>query len=284
MNDFALDDGELNGQPEVWLITESQAPLSLSLSGGVSKARFIQSVAAMNVASSFNAKLRIGLKSAAEHGITLSAWLPPSVRKCLSSSVVEQVESSGAMLRQAMLGGLSDFGVDLSVVIKVFGVPRCLFQLQVSAQAQARVSHSRQLDGKQARAYLSGRSFERVTKATMLESRVQQWLHSLGILRRDSYSSAGTASIQIYGAGELREGAKINLEGEASVFVEVYSRGILGGIRYRYLESDAAMQIISSWSPVGHPVPPDVYIPAQQERVLFVDRDDRVIVVPTEVA
>lgn len=264
MNDFALDDGELNGQPEVWLITES--------------------VAAMNVASSFNAKLRIGLKSAAEHGITLSAWLPPSVRKCLSSSVVEQVESSGAMLRQAMLGGLSDFGVDLSVVIKVFGVPRCLFQLQVSAQAQARVSHSRQLDGKQARAYLSGRSFERVTKATMLESRVQQWLHSLGILRRDSYSSAGTASIQIYGAGELREGAKINLEGEASVFVEVYSRGILGGIRYRYLESDAAMQIISSWSPVGHPVPPDVYIPAQQERVLFVDRDDRVIVVPAEVA
>ena len=188
------------------------------------------------------------------------------------------------MLRQAMLGGLSDFDVDLSGDIKVFGVPRCLFQLQVSAQAQASVSHSMQLDGKQARVYLSGQSFERVTQATMLESMVQQWLHSLGSLRRDSYSSAGTASIQISGAGELREGAKINLDGEASVFVEVYSRGILGGIRYRYLESDAAMQIISSWSPVGHPVPPDVYIPAQQERVLFVDRDDRVIVVPTEVS
>lgn len=180
MNDFALDDGELNGQPEVWLITESPAPFSLSLSGGA--------------------------------------------------------------LRQAMI------------------------------------------DGKQARVYLSCQSFERATKATMLESMVQQWLHSLGRLRRDSYSSSGRATIQISGAGELRDGAKIYLEGKASVFVEVYSRGILGGIRYRYLESDAAMQIISSWSPVGHQVPPDVYIPAQQERVLFVDRDNRVIVVPTEVS
>ena len=264
MNDFAIDGGELNGQPEVWLITESPAPLSLSLSGGVNKARFIQSVAATNVASSFNANLRIGLKSATGYRISLSALLPPSVRKYLSSSAVKRVESSGGVLRHAKIGGLSGFDVD--------------------AQAKAGVSHSRQLDGKQARVYLSGQSFERVTKATMLESLVQQWLHSLGGLRRDSYSSAGTAIIQISGAGELRDGAKINLEGEASVFVEVYSRGILGGLRYRYLESDAAMQIISSWSPVGHPVPPDVYIPAQQERVLFVDRDDRVIVVPTEVA
>lgn len=280
MNDFALDDGELNGQPEVWLITESPAPLSLSLSGGVNKARFIQSVAAMNVASSFNAKLRIGLKSAAGYGITLSAWLPPSVRKCLSSSAVEQVGSSGAMLRQAMLGGLSDFDIDLSGDIKVFGDLRCLFQLQVSAQAQARVSHSRQLDGKQALVYLSGQSFERATKATMLESLVQQWLHSLGGLRRDSYSSAGTAIIQISGAGELRDGAKINLEGEASVFVEVYSRGTLGRIRYRYLTGDAAINMLSSWSPTGHPEQPDFYIPAQDERVLFATRDDRTLEVP----
>ena len=364
MNDFAIDGGELNGQPEVWLITESPAPLSMSLSGGVNKARFIQSVAATNVASSFNANLRIGLKSATGYRISLSALLPPSVRKFLSSSAVKRVESSGvvlrhakigglsgfdvdssggvlrramlgglsgldvdmsgallrqtkiggmsgfdidtaggvlrqakiggasgfvvdasgSMLRKAMLVGMSDLEVDMTGAIKLFVAPRGLFQLQVSAQAQAGVSHSRQLDGKQARVYLSGQSFERVTQATMLESLVQQWLHSLGSLKRDSYSSAGTASIQITGAGELREGAKINLEGEASVFVEVYSRGILGGIRYRYLESDAAMQIISSWRPVGHPVPPDVYIPAQQERVLFVDRDDRVIVVPAEVA
>ena len=222
MNDFALDDGELNGQPEVWLITESPAPFSLSLSGGA--------------------------------------------------------------LRQAMLGGMSDFDFDMSGAIKMFVATRGLFQLQVSTQAQAVVSQSRQIDGKQARVYLSCQSFERATKATMLESMVQQWLHSLGRLRRDSYSSSGRATIQISGAGELRDGAKIYLEGEASVFVEVYSRGILGGIRYRYLESDAAMRVISSWNPVGHPVPPDVYIPAQQERVLFVDRDDRVIVVPTEVA
>ena len=318
----------------------------------------------MNVASSFNANLRIGLKSATGYGVTLSAWLPPSVRKFLSSSAVTRVKSSGMVLRRAklgglsgfvvdssgsmlrkamlggmsdfdvvlsgailrqakigglydldldlsgdalrqamlgglsglglgmsgdvlrhaMLGGMSDFGVNMSGAIKLFVAPRGLFQLQVSAQAQAGVSHSRQLDGKQARVYLSGQSFERVTKATMLESLVQQWLHSLGGLRRDSYSSTGTAIIQISGAGELRDGAKINLEGEASVFVEVYSRGILGGIRYRYLESDAAMQIISAWNPVGHPVSPDVYIKAQQERVLFVDRDDRVIVVPTEVS
>ena len=444
MNDFAIDDGELNGQPEVWLTTESPAPLSLSLSGGVNKARFIQSVAATNVASSFNANLRIGLKSATGYRISLSALLPPSVRKRLSSSAVTRVQSSGMVLRRAklgglsgfvvdssggvlrramlgglsdldvdmtgamlcqtrlggmscfdidtaggvlrqakiggasgfvvdasgsmlrkamlvgmsdlevdmtgsmlrkamlggmsdfdvvlsgailrqakigglsdldldlsgdalrqamlgglsglglgmsgdvlrhaMLGGMSDFGVNMSGAIKLFVAPRGLFQLQVSAQAQAGVSHSRQLDGKQARVYLSGQSFERATKATMLESLAQQWLHSLGGLRRDSYSSAGTAIIQISGAGELRDGAKIYLEGEASVFVEVYSRGILGGVRYRYLESDAAMQIISSWNPVGHPVSPDVYIKAQQERVLFVDRDDRVIVVPTEVS
>ena len=284
MNDFAIDDGELNGQPEVWLTTESPAKFSLSLSGGVNKARFIQSVAATNVASSFNANLRIGLKSATGYRISLSALLPPSVRKYLSISAVKRVESSGGVLRHAKIGGLSGFDVDSSGGVLRHAKIGGLSGFDVDAQAKAGVSNSRQLDGKQARVCLSGQSFERVTKATMLESRVQQWLHSLGILRRDSYSSAGTASIQIYGAGELRDGAKINIEGEASVFVEVYSRGILGGIRYRYLESDAAMQIISSWSPVGHPVPPDVYIPAQQERVLFVDRDDRVIVVPAEVA
>ena len=364
MNDFALDGGELNGQPEVWLITESPAAVSLSLSGGVNKARSVEALASVNLAPSFNASIRIGLKSAAGGDITLSAWMPPSVRKCLSSSAAKRVEFSGAalrrakigglsvfdvdtsggalrqakigglsgfdvelsgaallqakigglsgfdvelsggalrramlgglsgfdvelsgdVLRRAMLGGLSGFDVDMSGGVNMFVATRGLSQLQVSAQTQAVVSHSRQLDGRQARVYLSGQSFERVTQATMLESLVQQWLHSLGSLQRDSYSSAGTAIIQISGTGELRDGAKINLEGEASVFVEVYSRGVLGGIRYRYLSAEAVMQILSAWNPVGHPVQPDVYTPAQEERLLFVDRDDRVISVPSEVA
>jgi hypothetical protein len=284
MNDFALDGGELNGQPEVWLITESPAAVSLSLSGGVNKARFVEALASVNLASSFKSAIRVGIGSADGYGITLSAWLPPSVRKGIASASAARVDASAALLRQAMAGGLSSVSIDLDGDIKVFGDPRCLLQLKLASHADARVSHARHIKCRQAMICLSSESFERVTPATMLESRVQHWLHSFGRIRRDSYSSTGKAEIKISGDGEARKGAKVNIEGSASVFVEVYSRGVLGGIRYRYLSAEAAMQILIAWNPVGHPVQPDVYIPAQEERLLFVDRDDRVISVPSEVA
>ena len=199
MNDFALDDGELNGQSEVWLDTESTAQAVLALSGGVNKARFVESTTKVQFSSSIKPAIRVGLKSAS--GVLINA-----------------------------------------------------------------------------------ESHEDVRLAAMLESKVQHWLHSIGELRLDSYSSTGVATVELKGSGSIRAGAKIKLDGTASVFIELYSRGALGGIRYRYLSGESAINILSSWSPTGHPEQPDFYIPAQDERVLFATRDDRTLEVPMEVA
>lgn len=284
MNDFALNDGELDGQQEVWLDVDSPSQFSLSLTGDFNKARFIQSLASVQFSSSLKAAIRVGLQSASGYGLTVSAWLPPSVRKELAGGASERVQASGEVLRQAKLNGLSEVDLLLSGDIKAFGLPRCLFELKIEAQAEARISRSVQVDCVPAKIFVDAESAERVTPATMIESRVQHWLHALGSLKRDSYSSTGTARVQIVGSGDLGKGAKVKLEGTASVFVELYSRGILGGIRYRYLSGEAALSLLSSWSPTGHPQQPDFYIPAQDERVLYAIRDDRTLVVPREVA
>ena len=284
MNDFALNDGELDGQPEVWLATESAAQASITLAGGVNKARFVESLASMQMSTSLKLAVMAGLQSAAGHSLSASAWMPPSVRKYLDGLAAERLEGDGVLLRRAMVYGLSDVELLLDGDIRFFGPPRALFKLEVSASADARVSKSVQLDCRTASVILCAESMERVTPATMLESRATQWLHTIGALRRDSYSPSGIAQIAIESTGEIRTGGKVKIDGTASVFIELYSRGILGGIRYRYLSGEAALSLLSSWSPEGHPEQPDFYIPAQDERVLFATRDDRTLEVPMEVA
>ena len=284
MNDFALDDGELNGQSEVWLDTESTAQAVLSLSGGVSKARFVESTTQIQFSSNLKAAIRVGLKSAADYGLTVSAWLPPSVRKGLSGGAQEQIAGSAELLRQTKLSGLSEIELILNGGIRSLGLERTIFELTIDASAEARVSKSVQGSPSPACVFINAESHEDVRLATMLESKVQHWLHSIGVLRRDSYSSTGVATVELKGSGSIRTGAKVKLDGTASVFIELYSRGTLCGIRYRYLTGDAAINMLSSWSPTGHPEQPDFYIPAQDERVLFATRDDRMLEVPREVA
>ena len=131
MNDFALNDGELDGQPEIWLDVDSPSQFSLSLSGDFNKARFIQSLASVQLSSSLKAAIRVGLQSAAGYGLTVSAWLPPSVRKELAGGASERVQASGEVLRQAKLNGLSEVDLLLSGDITAFGLPRCLFELKI---------------------------------------------------------------------------------------------------------------------------------------------------------
>ena len=284
MNDFALDDGELNGQSEVWLDTESTAQAVLSLSGGVSKARFVESTTQIQFSSNLKAAIIVCLKSAADYGLTVSAWLPPSVRKGLSGGAQEQIDGSAELLRQAKLNWLAEIELILNGGIRSLGLERTIFELTIDASAEAIVSKSVQGFPSPACLFINAESHEDVRLATMLESKVQHWLHSIGVLRRDSYSSTGVATVELKGSGSIRTGAKVKLDGTASVFIELYSRGTLGGIRYRYLTGDAAINMLSSWSPTGHPEQPDFYIPAQDELVLFATRDDRMLDVSREVA
>ena len=284
MNDFALDDGELNGQPEVWLDTESTAQAVLALSGGVSKARFVESTTQIQFSSILKAAIGVGLKSAAGYGLTVSAWLPPSVRKGLAGGAQEQIAGSAEPLRHAKLNGISEIELILNGGIRSLGLVRTIFELTIDASAEARVAKSVQGSPYPAGVFINAESHEDVRLAAMLESKVQHWLHSIGELRLDSYSSTGVATVELKGSGSIRTGAKVKLDGTASVFIELYSRGTLGGIRYRYLTGDAAINMLSSWSPTGHPEQPDFYIPAQDERVLFATRDDRMLEVPREVA
>lgn len=284
MNDFALNDGELDGQPEVWLDVESPAPASISLSGGVNKARFVESLAPMQMSSSLKLAVMAGLQSAAGHSLSVSAWMPPSVRKHLDGLASERLNSDGVLLRRAMVYGLSDVELLLDGDIRFFVPPRALFKLELGASADVMVSRAIQLDCKSAMTMVGAEVMERTTPATMLESRVKQWIHGLGALRRDSYSATGSAQVAIASSGWIRTGGKVKIDGTASVFIELYSSGILGGIRYRYLSGEAALSLLSSWSPTGHPKQPDFYIPAQDERVLYAIRDDRTLVVPMEVA
>ena len=284
MNYFALDDGELNGQAEVWLDTESTAQAVLALSGGVNKARFVESTTKVQFSSSLKAAIRIGLKSAAGYGITVSAWLPPSLRKCLAGGAQEKIAGSAELIMQAKLNGISEIELILNGSIRPLGLVRTIFELTIDASAEARVAKSVQGSPYPAGVFINAESHEDVRLAAMLESKVQHWLHSIGELRLDSYSSTGVATVELKGSGSIRTGAKVKLDGTASVFIELYSRGTLGGIRYRYLTGDAAINMLSSWSPTGHPEQPDFYIPAQDERVLFATRDDRTLEVPREVA
>lgn len=276
MQNFAINGGTLNGDPEVWVDDVSLAValqadgvvmLGLTLDGGA------QVVAASDLSLAFQAKLE-GLA-----GVVLDAsgQLTYGVSLVGESPVV--VSTSGDVIRWGMIQGDAATALAADGDLQIVPPVSATFDIVASGDLVLHAATGHQGEG-YTPIVMAADLQAYVTPATILSGLASIEAAGIGQGSLLIASPPGEAAIVFEADGAARYGAKLSLEGDAAL--ELYSRGCLDVWHYVYAEAEAAIQIMTMAASHGMPIIPSQYVAAPIARALRVGEETRRFIVPAE--
>lgn len=276
MQNFAINGGLLNGDPEVW-IDSSSASVVVQAAGGVMLGRSLIGSASVAVSSSLSLAYLAKLSGAA--GITVSASGVLTNGLSLVGTAPVVLAATGDFLRWVMIEGVTPTVVGLAGDIAVVPAISATFTLVMNASLDLHVATSQKIEG-----YLPvvlSSSFQAYSvRATRLTGQAVVQMAGIGKGNLFMASPPGSAAIRLNAEGAARLGAKLSLEGSA--VIETYARGYLESWHYVYAEGSASIDIFARAEKHGAPNIPGYYIEAPAMRALRVAEEARRFTVPAE--
>lgn len=256
MQNFAINGGALNGDPEVW-IEEAVASLSLQAAGDGMRGAMFEGSAAVEL----------------DADCDLLVWA------LLEGQASVELDATGEGLRWVMVEGQTpiEFAADGDIVV-VEGISAS-FAVELRLAGDIAVAQAANLDGGSA-IRLSASGSVGSAKTALLSGVAPLVFAGRGHGALVIDSPPGAAAIKLLAQGASRVGAKMPLEGTA--VVALYARGGLGKFRYVFLEGAAAFEILAMAEKIGVPAIPGYYVEAPKIRTLRLTKEPRRFTVPAE--
>lgn len=269
MQNFALNGGELNGDPKVW-IDDSSANVVFQAAGEGMRGIVLDGAAPVVLASSLSLALQAKLEGSAAFHVEASGALMNGLSLAGSAPVV--VQASGEAVRWAMLQGYTPTVVALDGDIAVVPSISATFSVVFGGDLDLKVATGQHIVGYLPVVLKAG--FEAYSvPATRLEGFAGVQFAGIGQGILLITSPPGSASIQFKANGDGRFGAKILLEGSAEI--GFYARGYLGSWHYVYAEGYASIDVLARAEKHGTPIIPGYYVEAPAIRALRVGEETR---------
>ena len=276
MQNFAINGGALNGDPEVWI---DDTALSVAIQAAGEGMRGIVLSGAAQTRLSASLSLAFMAKLSGSAGISVSAGGVLTYGVSLVGTAPVRVGFSGHGLRWVMIAGTTPTVVDLAGDIAVVPGISATFTLVLSADLDLHVATSHEIEGRMPVVLAASLKGYRVP-ATLLAGQAAVQLAGIGKGSLAIASPPGSATIHIDADGAARLGAKLSLEGVA--IIETYARGYLESWHYVYAEGSASIDIMARAEKHGTPNIPGYYIEAPAMRALRVAEEARRFTVPAE--
>ena len=214
MQNFAINGGALNGAPEVWLDEVATAAVVLQGDGAVMQGLSLQGTAQTVVAA--DGTMAFGASLTGQAGVVLSGSGQVQRGATLSGASSIQLAAAGDFTRWVMIEGETPLELYMDGDIQVAPGVSATFDIVLSADCDLHVGVGQKIEGYmpiELRGDLRGHH----VKATHLGGYAYIELAALGHAALKIMSPPGVATIQLAGAGDLRFGEKIGLEGLAPV-------------------------------------------------------------------
>lgn len=276
MQNFAINGGLLNGDPEVWL-DASSASVVVQAAGVGMRGIVLSGAAQVHADASLSLAFMAKLSGSAGVRLLSSGVLTNGLS--LAGSAPIQVKTTGNFTRWVMIEGVTPTVVDLTGDIAVVPSISATFTLTMRADMDLHVAVGRKIEGLLPVVLAS--SFQAYSvPATLLSGQASVQLNGIGRGNLVVTSPPGAAAIQFTGKGDARLGAKLFLEGSA--VVETYARGYLESWHYVYAEGSASVAIAARAEKHGIPIIPGYYVEAPVMRALRVGEETRRFTVPAE--
>jgi len=270
VQNFAINGGALNGDSEVWLDEAATAAVVLQSNGELAQGLGLEGTAQAVVYA--DGALAFWASLTGQASVVLDGSGQVQRGGMLGGDAKIQLAASGDFTRWVMIEGDSPVELFGDGDIQVAPSVRATFSVIISAACDLRVGVGRKIEGYmpiELRGDLRGYH----VKSTQLEGYANIELAALGHTALRIMSPPGVATIQLSGAGGIRFGEKIGLEGYAAI--DFYSRSAVEVLHYVYAEGVATIEIASSAAVAGKPKIPAEYEPAPASRIISIGRETR---------
>lgn len=276
MQNFAINGGALNGDPEVW-IDASSASVVVQAAGEGMRGIVLSGAAQVHVDTSLSLAFMAKLSGVA--GVTIGASGVLTYGVSLVGSAPVHVGFSGFGLRWVMIEGTSPTVVNLNGDIAVVPSISATFTMLLGASMDLQVATGQKLEGILPIVFAAGFDAH-VAKSFGLGGYAPVQMAGIGKGNLIIASPPGAAQVRLKAEGDARFGAKLSLEGTAEI--GIYARGYLESWHYVYAEGSAAIEIMARAEKHGTPNIPGYYVEAPAMRALRVAEEARRFTVPAE--
>lgn len=276
MQNFAINGGLLNGDPEVWIDTSS-ASVVLQAAGSVANGLVLSGAAQVRVASDLSLSYMAKLEGSAPIQLDADGVLTNGL--VLGGAAAIELKTSGDFLRWVMIQGVTPTVVDLSGDLQVVPAISATFSLVLNSTLDLHVATGQHLEGLLP-VVLDADFDAHVAHSRRLSGLMPVQLAGIGYGRLLMTSPPGAAAIQLKANGDSRFGAKLSLEGSATV--GLYARGYLDSWHYVYAGAAFEIGILARAEKHGTPNIPGYYVEAPAIRALRVGEETRRFTVPAE--
>lgn len=256
MQNFAINGGTLNGDPEVWM-PDSLASLAIQAAGDGMRGALLEGSSTVELAADCD----------------LLVWV------LLEGQASVELAAAGEGLRWVMIEGQVPIELVASGDVGVVQALSATFVMDFRLSGDITVAQAVKLEGGSALRLAANGSAGKAK--TSLLSGVAPLVFAAGgrgALVIDS--PPGTAAIKLLAQGAARLGAKVPLEGAAAILL--YARGSAAQWRYVFAEGTAAIELRAASLQAGIPPIPAEYVEAPASRIIIVPRDARECRVPRE--
>lgn len=276
MQNFAINGGALNGDPEVWIDSSSVSLVVLAAGEGM-RGIVVGGTAPVVMLASLPLAFQAKLEGKADVRASLSGVLTNGVTLIGAAGVKLGATMQG--LRWVMFQGVAQAHVEATGDIVAVPSVSATFSMVLRGDLDLKVSTGRQIAGTLPivlRTALQGYS----VRATPLVGQAAVQFAGIGRGNLMVSSPPGEALIRVRADGAARFGAVLDLEG--SFEIGTYARGYLESWHHVYAEGSVQIRVQARAEKHGTPIIPGYYVEAPAMRALQVAEETRRFIVPAE--
>lgn len=278
MQNFAVDGGTLNGDPEVWA-DNSLAVVRSAASGAVVRGAMIAGRAPVTAWAWISVSALAKLAGAA--AVRAAATGAMTYGVAIGSTPKVSVKASADVLRWGMVEGLGQIQYKVTGSIAPVSPGSATFSLQVRTALELKIAPGRQLESYssvrfRADVYPDVKTPVGIGGTATIRAATLMSLGAMLVL------PPGTAAMRFMGRGDSRIADKIDLDGRAAM-ASFYARGELDVWHHVHAgEMYAVVKINARANAHGKPTIPTLYAEAPSDRFMRVGPESRLFVVPAE--
>lgn len=278
MQNFAVDGGTLNGDPQVWA-DNSLLVVRSAASGSVIRGAWGTGSAAIRVSPEITANALAQLAGAAVVRAAATGALTYGVT--LGSTPKVSVKAAADVLRWGMIEGLGQIQYKATGSIAPVSPGSATFTLQVQSRLELKVSPGKQLESYAPVRFLMDANPD-VKTPVGIGGKADMRAAALMDLNAILQLPAGTAAMRFMARGDSRLAEKIDLDGQA-VLTSFFARGELDVWHHVHAgEMNVTFKVMARANAHGKPIIPTLYAQAPSDRFMRVGPEARLFVVPAE--
>jgi hypothetical protein len=278
MQNFALDGGALNGDPQVWA-DNSLLVVRTAASGAVVRGANVAGTASLRITTGTTANAIAQLAGDAVVRAAASGAMTYGV--AIGSAPKVSLKATANVLRWGMITGDAQMQYKVTGSIAPVSPGSATFSVQMRSLLDLKVSAGRQLESYSAVRFMLNMNPD-VKTPVGIAGLAQMRAATLMDLNALLMLPPGQATMQFMGLADSRIADKIDLYGRAAM-ASFYARGELDVWHHVHAgEMYATVKVSARANAHGKPTIPTLYAEAPSDRFMRVGPEARLFVVPAE--